>query len=124
MGRTPSYKPAEDAIILTTSGMPAEETNARLVAAGFEERSPNALKQRRYYLRRNEVGPGGDDGHASVLSATLARRRVLTLQLEQNAAEREQIEQHITAVNAEIRRLLGAVQEELAAEEEAASHRP
>lgn len=53
MGRPSAYTPEEDAIILTTENELATEVNRRLVEAGYSERTPNAIKQRRAYLRKS-----------------------------------------------------------------------
>lgn len=51
MGRPSSFTEEEDAILLATAGCSSDETNERLVAAGFEARRPQALKSRRHKLR-------------------------------------------------------------------------
>lgn len=73
MARAPAYTPEEDAIILQTSGQSAAETNSRLMAGGFKERTADAISGRRYYLRNS---PTATEANATVQSL-LQRRDAL-----------------------------------------------
>lgn len=115
-GRPPRYSEAEDAIILGTAHASAEETNRQLVEAGYESRSDNALKQRRYYLTKHgraDTTPSSSTGEEALQKA-LRRRRQLSLDLEKMESARTQLEAEIENCNSRILELMEQMKQSLA----------
>lgn len=117
-GRGMRYSPSEDAIILATAYRPAEETNRQLTEAGFEERSPNALKQRRHYLQhrslqREDAPPTPKLEDEAELTKALLRRRQLNGELVKLDNAKERIKEQLVTLNASIQDLLDRLKEEL-----------
>lgn len=112
--RPTRYSPTEDAIILSTAHTAAEETNRQLREAGFEERSPNAIKVRRHYLQHRVPKPTTqEDKDESALTAALVKRKRLTAELAANEQAQEQIKSQLAEVNAVIHGLLAKLKDEL-----------
>ena len=116
--RPNAYTPEEDQILLDTTGEGPDETNRRLTAAGFQERTPGAIKQRRHFLRTTQQAAGM--GEIDSLTKALARRRLLTEELEKLAAQRQAIEDEVRQLNAVIHGLLDELKEEIPPVEEVA----
>lgn len=118
MAREGRYTPDEDAIILATPE--GEDARRRLVAAGFPERSVNAIKQRRHYLRNVKMGLVADDASLAPedrLTRAIARRAQLTARYENLLAEQEQVKEDLLKCVEEIHLLMDEVNSAL--EEEA-----
>lgn len=120
MARPSVFSEEEDAIILATAGQPTDETNATLVAAGFPERSPRSIVNRRHWLSKRptsssvpsavetylrqlrKVVPnldGDDDLNALMMRRILVNSKVSDLeeQLGMLYKERDSLNQKIAA---------------------------
>ncbi len=84
MPRPTEYSATEDAIILSTAGMPADVTNRLLEERGFEPRNANAINLRRSRLKRTSVA--ADDMSVDRLSAYHAELRVRLANLDEMRA--------------------------------------
>lgn len=116
VGRPSKYTAAEDNIIVLTANEPAEETNRQLVEAGYPERTPNAIKQRRYYLQQRgepRVKPTGRLKSEADLTKALVRRRQLNTELERIAAAETRVRENLAKLNANINEMLEELRTEL-----------
>jgi len=111
VGRESIWSPDEDALLLQTAGHTAVQVNRLLSEAGFETRTPQQIKQRRSYLRRQQLvnalrEPDGSAEHDPEVELVYAiqQRRDLT-------ASREAIDHRIQALNQRIHELLTEVQD-------------
>lgn len=116
-GRPSRYSSEEDAIILGTANASSEETNRQLVEHGFSERSPNAIKQRRWYLQHHAVrdadAPSSILGGEMELTQALTKRRQLQTELARAEQAAEKIRAELAVLNATVNELLDRLKGEL-----------
>ena len=105
MPRPPSYTEDEDAILLATAGQEADYVNQRLTAAGFRPRSPEQLKQRRYYLSSATTVSDAE----LALERELRRRRELTKEQERLQRELDKVTEDIAVASRRIHELMTQV---------------
>lgn len=102
MARPSTYSEVEDRIILRYANRPAPVVNAALLRAGFPERTPQQLSQRRYYLRRRRPVEQVARSNGNAIIALETERRELLREIQTLDQQREKLESRLLEITEEL----------------------
>lgn len=106
-GRTPTYTPEQDEIILTTEA--SDEVNAKFVERGYDPRSAQAIASRRAYLRRTGTAISDGNNPAVLLEQTFRQWQRLQRERDKLSTHLARVEAELTEVTARLAQLTGEV---------------
>lgn len=114
MPRQTLYTEAEDRIILRHANQPAPAVNAALTEAGFEERTPQQLSQRRYYLRRRRPVARVAQSGSNVIIALESERHEVLREIAAIDKQRAKLEERLQQITDALVQQLGALASDVA----------
>ena len=114
MPRQTLYTEAEDRIILRHANQPAPAVNAALTEAGFEERTPQQLSQRRYYLRRRRPVARVAQSGSNVIIALESERHEVLREIAAIDRQRAKLEKRLHQITDALVEQVGALVSDVA----------
>lgn len=114
MPRQTLYTEAEDRIILRHANQPAPAVNAALTEAGFEERTPQQLSQRRYYLRRRRPVARVAQSGSNVIIALESERHEVLREIAAIDRQRAKLERRLHQITDALVEQVGALASDVA----------
>ncbi|HEX5947877.1 MAG TPA: hypothetical protein VFY82_16440 [Acidimicrobiales bacterium] len=114
MPRQTLYTEAEDRIILRHANQPAPAVNAALTEAGFEERTPQQLSQRRYYLRRRRPVARVAQSGSNVIIALESERHEVLREISAIDKQRAKLEERLRQITEALVEQVGVLASDVA----------